>query len=106
MKRLILDKIPQGGVQSLVGVTYDGVLDLIVDDKQATPADALYVAQDRGDGTVLIEKDATAGKTLTKHTFAGWPETGEPLGVFTKPVRKVVEPVEVPIEAPVEEIKL
>jgi hypothetical protein len=105
MKRLILDKIPQGGVQSLVGVTYDGVLDLIVDDKQATPADALYVAEDKGD-TVLIVKDQTAGKSLTPHTFAGWPEPGLPLGVFTKPVPKVVEPVEVPIEAPVEDIKL
>ncbi len=86
MKRLILDKIPSG-MQPIVGVAYDGVLDIITE--QEAPADALYVAELKADGAVEVKKDITAGKNLTRHTFAGWP------------VSKDAER----IDAPVEEVK-
>ena len=69
MKRLILDKIPSG-MQHIVGVAYDGVLDIITE--QEPPVDALYVAKQEADGRITVEKDITAGRNLTKHTFAGW----------------------------------
>lgn len=72
MKRLILDRIPSG-MQHIQGVAYDGVLDIITD--QEAPADALYVAEQAPDSQITVVKDSTTGRNLTKHTFAGWPET-------------------------------
>lgn len=70
MKRLILDKIPSGGIQHVVGVAYDGVLDIITD--QQAPADALYVEEQAVDGRTTVTKDVTDGLDLTPHAFAGW----------------------------------
>lgn len=74
MKRMILDKIPTG-MQPIMGVAYDGVLDIITE--QEAPVDALYVEEQSADQlTTTVLKDATEGRNLTPHTFAGWKVPG------------------------------
>lgn len=91
--RRVIRPVPLKGLESVPNGTLlvDGHLDYITE-SLSVPADAVYLAEQLEDKSVVVLKDETVGKDIQAHTFAGWPVTEGGVTRITEVISESVSP--------------